>query len=209
MGLVFIDGYSSRGTNWKVYDHLQNKGNKNQIRWCFEKNDDNNNKKFIKFLLQESRQKKWHFPTEKTRGELTKNAQFTRIFWDSPSGKSFVFQTFSLRLIRVFVPLSISFPIQWTPVNMRLLTFTDRLTLGERLVFRHLPWVFRRENLEFTAVNEWNPALCGRFPVFSETVNTAESRKIACIPAFTVRKTARYSDFCKQFSFILRDSEFK
>ena len=115
----------------------------------------NSQKYWIDLWQHISRQKKWHFPTEKTRGELTKNAQFTRIFWDSPSGKSFVFQTFSLRLIRVFVPLSISFPIQWTPVNMRLLTFTDRLTLGERLVFRHLPWVFRRENLEFTAVNEW------------------------------------------------------
>ena len=31
-GFVFIDGYSSRGTIWKVYDHLQNKGSKNQIR---------------------------------------------------------------------------------------------------------------------------------------------------------------------------------
>ena len=27
-----------------------------------------------------TRQKKWHFPTEKTRRELTKNAQLTRIF---------------------------------------------------------------------------------------------------------------------------------
>ena len=167
-------------------------------------------------LNKESRRKKWHFPTEKTRGELTKNAQFTRIFWDSPSGKSFVFQTFSLRLIRVFVPLSISFPIQWTPVNMRLLTFTDRLTLGERLVFRHLPWVFRRENLEFTAVNEWNPAFCGRFPAFSETVNTAESRKIACIPAFTdrlplgkLRVIPTFASSFLAFSFIFRDSEFK
>ena len=171
---------------------------------------------FVLAMKTPSRQKKWHFPTEKTRGELTKNAQFTRVFWDSPSGKSFVFQTFSLRLIRVFVPLSISFPIQWTPVNMRLLTFTDRLTLGERLVFRHLPWVFRRENLEFTAVNEWNPAFCGRFPAFSETVNTAESRKIACIPAFTdrlplgkLRVIPTFASSFLAFSFIFRDSEFK
>ena len=70
---------------------------------------------------------------------INEEAQFTRIFWDSPSGKSFVFQTFSLWIIWVFVPLSISFLIQWTLVNVRLLTFTDQLTLGERLVFRHLP----------------------------------------------------------------------
>ena len=47
--------------------------------------------------------------------------------------------------------------------------------------------VFTRKNLEFTAVNEWNAAFCGRFPVFYETVNTAESWKKACIPAFSDR----------------------
>ena len=100
--------------------------------------------------------------------------------------------------------------------SLVVILITDPLTLGERLVFRHLPWVFRRENLEFTAVNEWNPAFCGRFPVFSETVNNAESRKIACIPAFTdrlplgkLRVIPTFASSFLAFSFIFRDSEFK
>ena len=75
---------------------------------------------------------------------------------------------------------------------------------------------FQTENLEFTAVNEWNPAFCGRFPAFSETVNTAESRKIACIPAFTdrlplgkLRVIPTFASSFLAFSFIFRDSEFK
>ena len=75
---------------------------------------------------------------------------------------------------------------------------------------------FETENLEFTAVNEWNPAFCGRFPVFSETVNTAESRKIACIPAFTdrlplgkLRVIPTFASSFLAFSLIFRDSEFK
>ena len=75
---------------------------------------------------------------------------------------------------------------------------------------------FQTENLEFTAVNEWNPAFCGRFPAFSETVNTAESRKIACIPAFTdrlplgkLRVIPTFASSFLAFSLIFRDSEFK
>ena len=95
---------------------------------------------------------------------------------------------YMLSMLYVTIKVKVGIPeSRMVPPQKRLGRVTLTLVLGERLAFWYLHWVFMRKNLEFTAVNEWNPAFCGSFPVFYETVNTAESCKNACILAFSDR----------------------
>ena len=59
-------------------------------------------------------QKKWCSPVRKTSCEYLKTQHYSRIFWHFPKRKSNVLPLFSSRQIGVFVPLSSSFPPQWT-----------------------------------------------------------------------------------------------
>ena len=102
--------------------------------------------------------KKMAFTVQKTRSEFTQNVAFAYIFWCSPIGKSKIFEVFCYRWIRVFVPLSGSFLLRWTPENARLLKFTGRLTLGECLVCLRSQMFSRCKTSRSFRVNSWKPA---------------------------------------------------
>ena len=122
---------------------------------------------------------------------------------------------YMLSMLYVTIKVKVGIPeSRMVPPQKKLGRVTLTLVLGERLAFRYLHWVFMRKNLEFTAVNEWNPAFCGSFPVFYETVNTAESCKNACILAFSdrlplgeLRIITTFASSFLAFSFISRDTE--
>ena len=113
---------------------------------------------FSRDFLSFNTAKKVAFTVQKTRGEFTQKVAFAYIHWCSPIWKSKIFQPFCYRWMRVFVPLSGSFPFRRTAENARLLEFTGRLTLGECVVCLRSQMFSGSKTTRSSGVNDWKPA---------------------------------------------------